>query len=257
MPLWYSKNSRSNLFLVGLKSFFFRSKSIRDKEITYLLLHSFGIRPKKISLYHQAFCHKSAARNIHNDRKLSNERLEFLGDAIIDSVVAEYLYRAHPNAEEGEMTKMKSRIVSRINLNKTAVEMGLHLLIETDLQATNSRESISGNAFEAVVGAIYLDKGYAKVNACVIGVLKQYANLGSIQNTESDFKSRLYEEAHRLGAKVIFKTSPVNSEKGSHQFMSRVIWNNEEKGKGKGSSKKRAEQKAAEQALIKISDVAD
>jgi ribonuclease-3 len=242
---------------VNIKSFFFRSKSVRDKEIIHLLIHSFGIRPKRLVLYRQAFCHKSAARNIHNDRKLSNERLEFLGDAIIDSVVAEYLYQAHPNAEEGEMTKMKSRIVSRINLNKTAVEIGLHLLIETDSQATNSRESISGNAFEALVGAIYLDKGYTKVKACVLDVLKRYANLGRIQNTESDFKSRLYEEAHRLGSKVIFKTQAMNSEKGSHQFLSKVIWNSDEMGNGKGSSKKRAEQKAAEQALSKISDVAD
>jgi len=242
---------------VSLKSFFFRSKSTRDKEITSLLDRAFGIKPKKYSLYRQAFCHKSAARNIHNDRKRSNERLEFLGDAIIDSVVAEYLYRAHPDAEEGEMTKMKSRVVSRINLNSTAVKIGLHLLIETDLQATNSRESISGNAFEAVVGAIYLDKGYAKVKSCTLRVLKRYANLDRIQNMESDFKSRLYEEAHRLGSKVIFETRPVNSEKGSHQFISRVLWNSDEMGNGKGSSKKRAEQKAAKQALSKIADVAD
>ncbi len=242
---------------MDFKSLFSRPKSSRDKEIKHLLVNSFGIRPKEISLYRQAFCHKSAARNIHNDRQLSNERLEFLGDAIIDSVVAEYLYRAHPSAEEGEMTKMKSRIVSRINLNKTAVEMGLHLLIETDLQATNARESISGNAFEAVVGAIYLDKGYAKAKTSVLSVLKRYANLGRIQNTESDFKSRLYEEAHRLSAKVFFKTTAVNSEKGSHQFLSRVIWNSDEIGKGHGSSKKRAEQKAAEQALVKISELAD
>ncbi|MCZ4407739.1 ribonuclease III [Cryomorphaceae bacterium 1068] len=242
---------------MDFRSIFSRSKSTREKEIIHLLVNSFGVRPKKISYYCQAFCHKSAARNIHNDRKLSNERLEFLGDAIIDSVVAEYLYRAHPSAEEGEMTKMKSRIVSRINLNKTAVEMGIHLLIETDLQATNSRESISGNAFEAVVGAIYLDRGYAKAKISVLNVLKRYANLGRIQNMENDFKSRLYEEAHRLGAKVYFKTIPVTSEKGAHQFLSKVIWNNDELGNGKGSSKKRAEQKASEQALIKISEIAD
>ncbi len=242
---------------MDFKLLFFRSESPREKKVRHLLVNSFGVRPKEISLYCQAFCHKSAARNIHNDRKLSNERLEFLGDAIIDSVVAEYLYRAYPAAEEGEMTKMKSRIVSRINLNKTAVEMGIHLLIETDLQATNSRESISGNAFEAVVGAIYLDRGYARAKISVLSVLKRYANLGRIQNTESDFKSRLYEEAHRLGAKVHFKTTPVNSEKGSHQFFSRVIWNSNEIGEGRGSSKKRAEQNASEKALIKLSELAD
>lgn len=242
---------------MNLKSLFFRSKSARDKEIEHLLNISFGVRPKEMSVYRQAFCHKSAARNIHNDYHSSNERLEFLGDAIIDSVVAEYLYRTHPTAEEGEMTKMKSRIVSRINLNKTAVEIGLDTLIETDSQATNSRQSISGNAFEAVVGAIYLDIGYKRAKTAMLRALTQYANLGSLQNTESDFKSRLHEEAHRLRAKIFFKTVPMKSEKGSHLFLSRVIWNSDEIGEGQGSSKKRAEQQAAELALIKISELAD
>ncbi|HKK39657.1 MAG TPA: ribonuclease III [Cryomorphaceae bacterium] len=242
---------------MDFKSLFFRSKSARDKEIEALLIRSFEIRPKKIFLFRQAFCHKSAARNIYNNARLSNERLEFLGDAIIDSVIAEYLYQSHPSAEEGEMTKMKSRIVSRINLNKTAVEMGLHLLIETDVQATNSRESISGNAFEAVVGAIYLDRGYKKAKAAILKALTKYANLGSVQNTESDFKSRLHEEAHRMEAKVVFKTAPVEAEKGSHRFLSRVMWNKNEIGRGQGSSKKRAEQNAAKEALTKISELAN
>lgn len=235
----------------------FRSKSARDREIEDLLINSFGVKPKKLSLYRRAFCHKSAARNIHNDRHSSNERLEFLGDAIIDSVVAEYLYRTHPTAEEGEMTKMKSRIVSRVNLNRTAVEMGIDALIETDSQATNSRQSISGNAFEAIVGAIYLDKGYKRAKTAILKVLTRYANLGRLQNTESDFKSRLHEEAHRLGANVFFKTAPIHAEKGTHRFSSQIVWNGHKISQGEGSSKKRAEQNAAEQALAKLSNIAD
>lgn len=255
MPLLCSVDSRSNLSLVNIKALFFRSKSERDKQIQYLLKQTFEVKPKEISLYRRALCHKSAARNVYKDRHSSNERLEFLGDAIIDSVVAEYLYRSSPTAEEGELTKMKSRIVSRINLNRTAVAIGLDALIETDAQATNSRQSISGNAFEAVVGAIYLDKGYKKAKTAILHALTQHANLGRLQNTESDFKSRLHEEAHRLGAKVFFKTAPVSSEKGTHRFVSEVIWNSDKIGNGRGSSKKRAEQKAAEEALKKISDI--
>lgn len=239
---------------MDLKVLFFRSKSTREKEIASLLRQSFGVKPKSLLLYQQAFCHKSAARNIHNNRHLSNERLEFLGDAVIDCAIAEYLYRKHPESEEGEMTKMKSRIVSRANLNKTAVTMGLHSLIETDLQATNSRQSISGNAFEAVIGAIYLDRGYEKAKTATLRALKLYANLGRLQNTETDFKSRLYEEAHRMDAKVFYKTAPMDAEKGCHQFVSRVIWNGDAIGRGQGSSKKRAEQNASEEALAKISD---
>jgi len=242
---------------VNFRFLSFRSKSARDRDIEDLLINSFGVKPKKMSLYRRAFCHKSAARNIHNDRHSSNERLEFLGDAIIDSVVAEYLYRTHPTAEEGEMTKMKSRIVSRVNLNRTAVEMGIDALIETDSQATNSRQSISGNTFEAIVGAIYLDNGYKKAKTAILKSLKQYANLGHLQNTESDFKSRLHEEAHRLGAKVFFKTAPINAEKGTHRFSSQIVWNGNKIAMGEGSSKKRAEQNAAEKALTKLSDIAD
>jgi len=242
---------------VGFKAFFSSAKSKRDRDIYRLMVDSFGVKPRKLNLYRQAFCHKSAARNIHNDRSLSNERLEFLGDAIIDSVVAEYLYETHSNAEEGEMTKMKSRIVSRANLNKTAVEIGIHLMIETDAQAANSRKSISGNAFEAIVGAIYLDRGYRKAKKAILCALTKYAQLTTIEKVESDFKSRLHEEAHRLEAKVYFKTSPLNSEKGTHKFRARVFWNNVEAGSGQGSSKKRAEQRAAEKALMHISKLAD
>jgi len=242
---------------VNFKSFLFGLKSDRDKEIRSLLIKSFKVRPKNLQLYRQAVCHKSAARNIHNDRSLSNERLEFLGDAVIDATIADYLYRNHPNAEEGEMTKMKSRIVSRANLNATAVRIGLHTLIETDLQATNSRQSISGNAFEAVVGAIYLDKGYDFAKRATLFVLKQFSNIGSLKNTESDFKSRIYEEAHKRDSKVYFKTNQVSSESGSHLFSSCVLWNGDQIGQGKGSSKKRAEQQAASEALKKISKEAD
>ncbi len=242
---------------MDFKSFFFQIKSARDREIGRLMVQSFGVKPKKIKLYRQALCHKSAARNIHNDRRLSNERLEFLGDAIIDSVVAEYLYENHPDAEEGEMTKMKSRVVSRANLSKTAVEMGIHLIIETDAQAANSRRSISGNAFEAVVGAIYLDRGYRKAKTAILNALTKYADLTKIEKIESDFKSRLHEEAHRLDAKIFFKTSPLNSEKGTHKFQALVFWNGAKAGTGQGSSKKRAEQRAAEEALSHISELAD
>lgn len=242
---------------MNFKALFFRSASSRDKDIHRLLKTAFGTTPKRMSLYRQAFCHKSAARNVHSDRHASNERLEFLGDAIIDSVVAEYLYRRHPKAEEGEMTKMKSRIVSRINLNNTANAIGLNKLIETDAQANGSRDSISGNAFEAVVGALYLDRGYEKTQKAVLNALKLYANLGSLQKTETDFKSRLFEEAHRLNVKVYFKTAPISSEKGSHRFSAKVIWDSQEIGRGQGSSKKRAEQKAAQEALAKITEIAD
>ncbi|MEM9052530.1 MAG: ribonuclease III domain-containing protein, partial [Bacteroidota bacterium] len=188
----------------------------------------------------------------HKNRHLSNERLEFLGDAIIDAVVAEFLYSKHPKAEEGELTKMKSRIVSRANLNAIAITIGVDGLIETDVQAANSTKSIAGNAFEAIIGAVYLDRGYLKAKNATLSVLKNHADLGSVSETESDYKSRLYEQAHRLDAKVFFNTKPINSERGTHKFTAQALWNGEVVGQGQGSSKKRAEQQAAQEAFENI-----
>lgn len=235
-----------------LKSLFRKSTSRREKEIILLLKKSFSVRPVNLLLYKQALCHKSAARNIHDNPEMSNERLEFLGDAVIDVAVADFLYLNNPKAEEGEMTQMKSRIVSRENLNHTAIQIGLHKLLETDLQADNSRESICGNAFEALIGAIYLDHGYGKARKSTLKVLEKFSNMKELQRKESDFKSRLYEEAHRLKSDLSFHTRSLDAAKGAHLFESIARLNNRAVGKGKGSSKKKAEQRAAEEALEKI-----
>lgn len=251
MPQWYSRSLRNKLFLVRIP-FFSKTKSSREQSISLILKEKFGVRIKNMGLYVQALCHKSAAKNVHKNRRLSNERLEFLGDAIIDSIVAEYLYQMHPDAEEGDMTKMKSRIVSRANLNKAAVNMNLHILIETDAQAAQSQKSLGGNAFEAIIGAIYLDRGYRAAKTSTLFALKNFAELGNVQSQDVDFKSQLYEEAHKKNVEVYFKTVSIDSNKGTHLFGSTVIWKGEQLSKGEGTSKKKAEQEAAKQALRNI-----
>ena len=235
-----------------LKSLFRKSNTPREKEIIALLKKNFSVRVVDVMLYKQALCHKSAARNIHGRPEMSNERLEFLGDAVIDVAVADFLYQNNPKAEEGVMTQMKSRIVSRDNLNHTAIQVGLHKLLETDLQADNSRESICGNAFEAIIGAIYLDHGYMKARKSTLKVLEKFSDMKELQKKESDFKSRLYEEAHKLNSELSFQTKPIPAGKGSHQFESIARLNGNAVGKGKGSSKKKAEQQAAQAAFEKI-----
>jgi ribonuclease-3 len=251
MPPWFSKSLRNKLFLVRIP-FFNPYKSSREKRIAAILKGKFGVRIRKMELYTQALCHKSAAKNVHKNRKLSNERLEFLGDAVIDSIVADHLYRTHPDAEEGDMTKMKSRIVSRINLNKAAVNMDLHLLVETDAQAFHSQKSLGGNALEAIIGAIYLDRGYASAKSAVLFALKNFAELGNVKSQDIDFKSRLYEQAHKKGAEIFFKTEPIESSGGTHLFGSSVIWKGKRLSTGEGTSKKKAEQNAAKEALRNI-----
>lgn len=227
----------------------------RDREVAQLLKESFSLSTGNIQLYKKALRHKSAARNIYNDPDSSNERLEFLGDAILDAIVADYLYAVYPDAEEGDLTKMKSRIVSRNNLNKMARAMHIEELIETDSQAIHARGSIAGNAIEAVFGAIYLDRNYAKTKEIVLKVLQEFGNIDNVEEREVDFKSRLYEEAHRIKAEIRFNTRLHHEDKGVKTFISKVMINSEPVGEGMGTSKKKAEQKASREGLIHMERV--
>lgn len=214
-----------------------------------ILARNFSISFGDLQLYLQALRHKSAARNIYDKPEMSNERLEFLGDAILDAIVANYLFDKYPEAEEGDLTKMKSRIVSRNNLNRIALEMGIADLIETDTQAAQAKESIAGNALEAFFGAIYIDLGYKKTRQSIIRLFESYADLDAIEFEEADFKSRLYEEAHRRKVSLSFATRTSGSNGSDNMFVSEAFLANSAMGKGTGTSKKRAEQNAAKVAL--------
>lgn len=226
--------------------------SDRDREVAALVSKALKIPYKDISLYTVAMRHKSAARNIYNSPELSNERLEFLGDAILDATVADYLYIKYPSAGEGELTKIKSRIVSRSNLNGIASEMGIDDLLETDLQATHSRNSIAGNALEAIFGAMYLDLGFEKTNKYILKLIDRFADLEKVEYQESDFKSRLYEHAHKLKSDLYFRTKLEETIGNTKVFNSKVLLAKEVVGEGTGPSKKKAEQEAAKKGLQKL-----
>ncbi len=231
----------------------FREKrSEREIKVSRAVYKALNVKPKNIDLYTKALRHKSAARNIHNDPGSSNERLEFLGDTILDSVVAEYLYNNYPNAEEGDLTKMKSRVVSRTNLNFIAQNANLHILLETDSQADSARESLGGNALEAIVGAVYLDLGFEAVKQGVLSMLDSFSDLKGLQDQEADFKSRLFELAHRKKQELRFETKPLREVEGKKVFSSRAFLGAQLVGTGEGFSKKKAEQDAAKEGLQKL-----
>jgi ribonuclease-3 len=152
---------------------------------------------------------------------------------------------------------MKSRIVSRTNLNSIAKTLGINELIETDLQATHARDSLGGNALEAILGALYLDRGFEKTKIATIQVLEKHSDLLSVQRVESDFKSRLYEEAHKHKAEIRFSTNSVGEKEGKKTFRSEVYFNQRLLGSGEGLSKKSAEQEAAKTALNRLNIVND
>lgn len=183
----------------------FGHRNQADKNINAFIRTKFGFSPGKIALYHQAFLHKSSLRDDESAHEKSNERLEFLGDAILDSVVAEYLYEKFPKETEGFLTKLKSKIVKRETLNALGEKLGLDKQVKHTQFGINNPKSLLGNAFEAMVGAIYLDKGYRKTKDILIDkIIIPYLDLDELVKVESDYKSKIIIWSQREKRKLEF-----------------------------------------------------
>lgn len=224
----------------------------KHKKLYIALKNILGFYPKNISLYLLAFKHKSAGV-VEKKTTINNERLEFLGDAVLGTVVAHYLFKTFPYKDEGFLTKMRSKIVSRTQLNLLARKMGIDELLDSNLNNKIKYSSINGDAFEALIGAIYLDKGYEKTKRFIIErVIKFHLNIDEIETKETDFKSKLVEwsqkEKHTLLFEVIEDPTAVNN----MQFTVRITINGEEKSRAIHHSKKKAEQIAAEITCVAI-----
>jgi ribonuclease-3 len=191
--------------------------------------------------------HSSAATKIKPGLKNSNERLEFLGDAILDSIVAHYLYNKYPTIAEGELTKMKSKVVRRENLNMIGYTLHVDEMLVLNLGRQEMHDSIVGNALEALIGAIYLDKGYNITRDIVLRLLKQHG-LDSKVHDDVDYKSKLHEWAQKYKRVISFKVVSHRNEGGASHYEIVLSIDDKEYGRGEGGSKKIAEQKAAKQA---------
>ena len=207
--------------------------------------------PGNLSLYKLAFRHKSVAQNIKKGVKNSNERLEFLGDAVLGSVVAEVLFKLYPFEDEGFLTELRSKIVSRVNLNQLARKLGFEQLIEYDNRMLNSARqgSLLGDAFEALIGAVYLDKGYDFTrNFLVNHIIKSHIDIHKLEQTETNFKSKLIEWCQRHSKDIAFDL--INNQEGENLklFTIQALVDGEAMGLGKEFSKKNAEKLAAEKA---------
>lgn len=207
----------------------------------------FGIIPHNIELYKLALIHKSASLVLEDGRSINNERLEFLGDAVIEAVTSDFLFIEYPEEDEGFMTKMRARIVSRQSLNALAIEMGLDRHVISNGGAGISQKHIYGDAFEAMMGAIYLDQGYNFVNRLLINkIYNNQLSLDSLTHSENDFKSRLIEWGQKNHHTVEFLTEHDPTHPDNHPvFVSTVLIDSLEVGHGVGDSKKEAEQQAA------------
>lgn len=211
-----------------------------------------GVYPDQISIYKQAFLHKSIIQNNQLESFESNERLEFLGDAVLDSVISNYIYHKFPKQDEGYLTKLRSRLVSRQTLNNLGVKIGLQELMQSNLERAS--KSVYGDVLEALIGAIFIDKGYSVAKKFVEDrLLQNHIDIEELIQTESDFKSRVIEWCQKEKLKFEFKVSELDQQKGK-VYIAELFINEVLKGRGEAFTKKKAEQAAAEEYYQHIRD---
>ena len=226
-----------------------------DKEYFRFIDDMFGFIPNNIELYKVALIHKSASQSI-GGHHINNERLEYLGDAVIESITSDYLFIAYPDRDEGFLTQMRSKLVSRQSLNEMAVFIGLDKYLICKSGATLQQKHIYGDAFEAMMGAIYLDKGYEFTNRLLInGIFERFLCLDDLCCSESDFKSRLIEWCQKNRHSLEFKTSKGSDKRSSAPiFYTTIFIDGIEMGHGVGDSKKSSEQNASCSITREMSD---
>lgn len=221
-----------------------------------LMRNLLGFVPGNIKLYRMAFRHRSVAIILKNGTKNSNERLEFLGDAVLGAVIADELFKRYPYKTEGFLTEMRSKIVSRVNLNQLAKKLGLDELIEFDNRIVNfptKQSSLLGDAFEALIGAIYLDKGYEFThNFLLMRIIKPHIDILTLENTETNFKSKLIEWCQRQGKDILFEIVPNGEGESLKLFTVNALVDGQNRGVGRDYNKKNAEKLAAEKACEEL-----
>jgi ribonuclease III len=228
-----------------------------EKEFVKKLKNILGFVPGNVTLYKMAFRHRSAAKILKNGSRSSNERLEFLGDAVLGSVIAELLFKHYPYKEEGFLTEMRSKIVNRANLNQLAKKIGFDKLIQFDQRSVSiqtKHNSMLGDAFEAIIGAIYMDKGYNFTKEFLLRrIVKPHIDIHTLELTETNFKSKLIEWCQRHGKDVIFELAENGEGESAKLFTISAVVEGEKVGTGRDYNKKNAEKLAAEKACEALS----
>ena len=226
----------------------------KDKESYFCFYKILGFYPRNIQLYQQALLHKSTSIRSEKGRPLNNERLEFLGDAILDAIVGDIVYKHFEGRREGFLTNTRSKIVQRETLNKLAVEIGLDKLVKYSTRSSSHNSYMYGNAFEAFIGAIYLDQGYERCKQFMEKkILKNYIDLDKMSRKEVNFKSKLIEWSQKTKMEVSFELiEQFLDQDYNPMFHTEVRIEGLSAGTGTGYSKKESQQNAAQMALKKI-----
>ncbi len=226
----------------------------KGKEPYLSLYKLLGFYPNDITIYEQAFLHKSSSIESGDGRWLNNERLEFLGDAVLDTIIADILYKYFQNRREGFLTNTRSKIVQRENLNRIAVKLGLNKMVVYSAKLNSHNNHLYGNALEALIGAVYLDQGYRGCYRFVEEkIIKEHINLDSIARKEVNFKSSLIEWSQKNKLEVSFDLiESFMDNDGNPVFQTCVTLLEYQIGVGIGYSKKESQQNAAKMAVKKL-----
>jgi len=226
------------------------------REFNSRLKKILGFSPGNLELYEIAFIHRSATFTLPSGKKVNNERLEYLGDAVLDAILSDYLFEKFPDANEGFLTKIRSRIVNRDVLNELSVSMGINKILISKINSSHLTKNLYGDAFEALIGAVFLDKGFKKTKKVFIkNVLNKYLDLDLIVKTDTDYKSLVFEWVQKHKSNLIFTYNEEYDFNLKKSVFSTVLFiDKKEFGEGHGSSKKEAEQESACQAWKKLKD---
>lgn len=221
----------------------------KDKYFARRMYDVLGFIPRNISIYKLAFSHKSS----QNEKSLlsqNNERLEYLGDAVLGTIVAEYLFKKYPDSNEGFLTKMRSKIVKRKTLNRIGDKMELDRVLQ-EYNNTRLSRSMLGNAVEALVGAIYLDAGYSFTHKYIVEkILRRYLDIHELENYDDNYKSQLLEWCQKHGKTISYKLISRYKFEKRDRFKVGVFINNQRIAISDDFNKKSAEQSASERAMV-------
>lgn len=244
------KNSTAKVlfFLPIIKAYF-----SEDKFLFQSIKNILGFYPGNISVYKLAFLHKSASHDSRKGNKVSNERLEYLGDTILSTVIADFLFKKYPFNDEGFLTEMRSKLVSRANLNKLSQKMGLSKLIQRDKESNNLYRSIEGDTFEALIGAIYLDKGFNFTKRIIIKrILQVHIDIDEIEHKPWNYKSKLIDWAQKEKRSIGYNVVNVIGNGYNKQYLVELVIDGNPISRGQDYSIKAAEQLASEKAFNKL-----
>jgi ribonuclease-3 len=247
MPLLYLV--KSEVVLKPIRKLY-NAYLAKDKHLAKRISAIVGFTPAHLPIFRLAFHHRSSNGDEQpTAMKMSNERLEFLGDAVLSAVVAEYLFKKYPTGTEGFLTKMRSKIVKRKTLNQIASEMGLDDILNQYNEAQLS-DSMKGNALEAFVGAIYLEKGYRPTRRIIISrILRQYLDIHELEHQDDNYKSQLLEYCQKAGKDIDYQLRQKYKYEKRDRFRIAVVIDGKEVALAEAFSKKSAEQLASQKAI--------